>query len=551
MEKMGTSIRELSLECDELFRKMTRSQQARSYIVVEVMHQLFEQWTREMNVYAKPHRSLDANLVYSDAVRDQFLQHLRSIQRNLQEVEDLENMPVDENEDIEDARAIADKMDPGHVGGISSPLVESLKALESVVDSMIRFGRVVQQSTPSILTQRISNFDQKNNDAPIEDTVYLHLKHRLVDYAQQQEKTQGATLSLCRQLAASISFRYCGVLYKRSHNAKKRGDRFTEDNPLANRNQELQPTKSAVKKSYTTEPKSFSGTKSAISVRISGDVKYPEAPKVLPPETCALCPLCFDYHDKSQLEARDWWERHVDEELRLYTCISEECLNPPRLFAQFDEWKEHMDSEHSLEWVRNVHAPPTLCCDMDHDELTFEGEVDLEQHVKDEHPEFGGPGLEILKGWCTITLPRPPHTCPICNSIPKELAHMLHLDKKGETTDPFNAQESHAELLRHIAQHLKKVGLITVRYLFDDDNNVGSRMSDEDNKKGLLQGEWVDGEWHPPVVPYLDDECKGFVADSMAGSKEYAESRAEDIREQALQFSTEGLGLPNYYQKRD
>ncbi len=59
--------------------------------------------------------------------------------------------------------------------------------------------------------------------------------------------------------------------------------------------------------------------------------------------------------------------RHVEIDLKLYACISEECVEPPQLFARFDEWKRHMDAEHSHNWIQEIHRPLNWCCEIDHE----------------------------------------------------------------------------------------------------------------------------------------------------------------------------------------
>lgn len=375
---MESDIKDLSLKCDEAFRKVSEiyDGQGRSHAVVEALHQQFKQWTRDLSVYAKPHLSLDASLQYSESLRDLVTHILQLIARNLQRsrsswthsgdlilkencslitfvvVDEVENESQDNEREIhEPSSVILAQMSQWSGDELSSLFVESLKALESSVDSLRRLGSAIQQSSASTLTQRINDFVKKKNDGVLEEMVYLHLKHRLVTRAQEQDSTQGAALSLCRQLATSISFRYFSVLYRRSHHTKKRDDKDSKGKavsvrshkqraskpmledpihearlPLATKEKSLLQAKHLIddapqsdtipsipdskiaREIYLTASKSFFPVNSIISVRMPDDVRYPKAPKVVFPSKTAMCPFCCKFHDKGQFENKDWWE---------------------------------------------------------------------------------------------------------------------------------------------------------------------------------------------------------------------------------------------------
>lgn len=76
-------IRNLAGECDDVFRRVTGIQNSRSFVVVEVLHQQFEQWAANLRVYANPKLSLDASLAYSESLKTSVLQRLQIVRRNL------------------------------------------------------------------------------------------------------------------------------------------------------------------------------------------------------------------------------------------------------------------------------------------------------------------------------------------------------------------------------------------------------------------------------------------------------------------------------------
>lgn len=177
-----------------------------------------------------------------------------------------------------------------------------------------------------------------------------------------------------------------------------------------------------------------------------------------------------------------------------------------------------MDSEHPVCWTRDIHTPTRWCCEEDHDEQWFDDEAALKKHIESEHPEYGeGLLLDGFKDMCEVRLPRPAHTCPICNSIPNKLAVILQPDAQGLPTVAVDNEILRDELLRHIAQHLKEVGFMSIHYLEDGDD-AESRASTDENKKGLPDGRWEDGEWVPPVPPYLD---RDFLDYGSVGDAEF------------------------------
>lgn len=240
-------------------------------------------------------------------------------------------------------------------GELSSLLVESLKVLETAVDSLLRLGVAIQQSSVSTLTQRINAFVKRKDEGVLEEMIYPHLRHLLVD-REREEGNHGAALSLCRQLAGSISFRYFAILYVRNHAAKKRDAVSHEETTAGGQAQRMQLSKPAsgasahgrtaapstmdgggkepsairhhrinhavplsetapsipdsdvARRKYAEPPKSFFGTKSVISIRTPGNVRYPKPPKVEPHAKDAICPYCCNRHDKSKYERKDWWE---------------------------------------------------------------------------------------------------------------------------------------------------------------------------------------------------------------------------------------------------
>jgi len=101
-----------------------------------------------------------------------------------------------------------------------------------------------------------------------------------------------------------------------------------------------------------------------------------------------------------------------------------------------------------------------------------------------------------------VRQPRQPYACPVCNCVPEKLAAILPKTSELSAQERANFRE---ELLKHIAQHLKQIGFLSLVYL-DDDADGGSQASRnvsgsaDENHDWLAPGKWVEGEWISDVA---------------------------------------------------
>lgn len=250
-------------------------------------------------------------------------------------------------------RSVAEEVDQAPESGASSLLAESLRAVKMAIDGLYRLGVAIRQSSSPTLNQRINNFAQENDDVAIENMAFFRLKHKFFDKGQKESNSK-SPLSLYRQLAMSISFRYFGLLYWQSRQKKLEENRETAPvqaqsekevpgqkpkenipprNPaqskkkggpnelkklvVTNTGMKQQPKKSegapttvntkAVLQKYAATEKSFAPAKSVLSAHIK-DAKYPDPPKVDPCTREARCPFCGRPIFEMDLKKKDWWQ---------------------------------------------------------------------------------------------------------------------------------------------------------------------------------------------------------------------------------------------------
>ncbi|KAI1744743.1 caspase domain-containing protein [Xylaria scruposa] len=558
-----TPIYDISKTCDCLFSEIISKPDAASAFVAEVLHQRFKQWASYLGVFAQENISLDARLRHSESISQLVLQYLQVASRNLDRIGRLDESLKAENSVGEDLqRIVLEGVDHAPEVGASSPLVESLRALKMAIDGLYRLGVAIRQSSSRTLHRRITNFAEENKDVAIEDLVFFRLKHKFID-ERPKEGNIKSPLSLYRQLAISISYRYFEILYRRNRQKTLEVNRMdapaqprveytvleqnpkesiTSQNPaklnekgcpselrksaVANVIMKQQPERSqgapttvntsSVLQKYAATGKDFPAPKSVLSAHIK-DAKYPDPPIVDLRTRQARCPFCGRPISEVDLKRKNWWHDHFEQDLKLYTCISETCVEPPQLFVRFHEWRQHMDEKHSTDWMSEIHKPLGWCCDIEHDDKNFNNEDEYDQHVQEIHPGNESERFE-LKKWSELQRKRPPYICPICNCVPEELANIFpelrqskldDLAAIAEVTLRVQSKRARDKLLLHIGTHLKQLGLMSVEYLEDnaDDSSMGSKSgtvtTNKDGKLLLVEDpqDYLDPEFKDYIVP--------------------------------------------------
>ncbi|KAH6962517.1 CHAT domain-containing protein [Ilyonectria sp. MPI-CAGE-AT-0026] len=535
------NIFELTTDCDEAFDRIATNPTAVCAPVVEKLHERFDEWAKHLGARAPPSLSLDTRLMYSETLRElvsNYLEVAKSCLDNVVEESEKGTGPASLD-------TIIHMMSPGERKKAALPLVDSLLALESAVDGLYHLGIAIRQSSSGALAQRVQAFIGKNDDSLFETVMLGKLKQHLIEGVQAVEasnretngrdgdEVRGAAQSLCRQLAVSITFRHFMILYRRSHEEKLSMKRVNEMetpdadkhdkavsgptqkpvlqeknpvSPLHPRHGRLiterpKPAKIAAERSESapTIPDSQAAQrKHASSLRsfISGisvmadNVDFPKPPVVPERATHARCPYCCKLFARAKYNDEEWWSCHVRDDLQLYACISEKCLEPPQLFARFEEWKQHMDGKHTRDWIQQVHLPLRWCCDLCPEETWFDAETDIESHILVEHKDYADESrLATLKEWCEVRLARPPWTCPVCNCIPSLLQPVANSHRSLQEDDV-----SREKLLRHVATHLKQLGFLSITFLPGDDED------DKTQASGASRGEKADAGSLPPVT---------------------------------------------------
>lgn len=163
-----------------------------------------------------------------------------------------------------------------------------------------------------------------------------------------------------------------------------------------------------------------------------------------------------------------------------------------------------MEREHTPGWVERVHMPVNWICNLKkgegHCDADFNDEMKFEEHVKSNHPSYAeGSRLAAVKEWCEDRQTRRQHTCPICNCIPDRLALIASQSNESRPRKllPRERSEAQEELLRHTAIHLKKIGFLSLAYLYDEDEEVSLASTDASgggDDSSRRPGTWIDDD---------------------------------------------------------
>ncbi|KAL8418731.1 hypothetical protein RB594_002081 [Gaeumannomyces avenae] len=219
------------------------------------------------------------------------------------------------------------------------------------------------------------------------------------------------------------------------------------------------------------------------------------------------CEWCGKIIEKQDMNDSDW-RRHVDEDLKPYTCISDACSDGHPAFPSFALWLSHM-KEHNRRWHQR--AFPTsgwVCALCDDSPEIHTGPEALHGHLVQAHGDlFPESQLQAIARQSKVERPRPWDECLFCcfkveetEPPPKRRKEQL-VNKAGNKSSRTSFAIKHPKLeretdqgsdasgdsldvpgltltddnaktmARHIATHLQALMLLTIRLAFLSDDH--------------------------------------------------------------------------------
>ncbi|PTB43804.1 hypothetical protein M441DRAFT_453279 [Trichoderma asperellum CBS 433.97] len=205
------------------------------------------------------------------------------------------------------------------------------------------------------------------------------------------------------------------------------------------------------------------------------------------------------------------WKDHLNEDVKPYVCLSEQCRTPVLFFRTIGHWVDHMNHRHSPEWTKRIHIG-TWLCDFEHDVARFNELESFREHMNDEHnhPIRGPPTkheLDVLEICQYKLVTRDEHICPFCDCIPD-------IPKRDISTSA-SEENLHQPLHEHIASHLQNLAVLSIPGL--DTAEASEIMSD--NCKAEEKCSWL-GEGEKDSCPrgYARELCDISLSDVRSSS---------------------------------
>ncbi|KAH8878945.1 hypothetical protein GQ53DRAFT_56114 [Thozetella sp. PMI_491] len=464
--------------------------------VMKALGQSFEIWTKYTGALADVGLSLDDRLRDHPDIHSMVVDMLKLMKTNLGRLEGqlagrgkLQHTPksFETRRRWIDVVRDGDKMDPA---------AESQAAVAEAMDSLHFIASAIRRSSAQPLKYALSTKFARKDESYWEQYAILYVRRFFPD----------ARPGLVRQLGAAIAVRRKRLFGRKRHDEKLASKRDTKarntssikakkpspsvENDKDGKDGLAVPAPAGPGLPRTFQPstvfseldeeKAYERLRSRPQLTYVSSVRsdsstmklqhqYPPAPAFKESDYHQACPYCSRGLETSKLKVPKYWEKHVDEDLQPYVCISEYCSQRLQFFNKKDQWLDHMRSIHSNEWVSKVHMR-TWYCDVDHDLVQFNDQADFEAHLKDTsiHPRTPTDAqLASLVRKKSQLLPREDFSCPLCENIPKNVETLL---KNSPETARYT-------LHRHIALHLRDLAFISLPMAAEDQQEEGDKES--------------------------------------------------------------------------
>ncbi|KLU89428.1 hypothetical protein MAPG_08399 [Magnaporthiopsis poae ATCC 64411] len=501
-------IFELAIDCGRQFEKALKTEatteSAHSGRLIGEYQRLFWKWSQYVGVFAAGKASLDWRLRHNNEYRDLFLLALDMLRVNLRQLLPLDARSVDSGDSD-----LSDDSDPRGV---------AFEGIEEAIAQLNNLGISIRQPSTSRLESKVKAFAAKR-------VVQLNDFEMLALLAVQRLYPDAAP-SLHRRLSRHMVDTHMRLLYWKSHKEKLEADRGGHSrqdpqpkpkplrivsNPEPSIHKLLgetgeRPAPVALSETEATTVPSHAPAPiqrqhgnvketrhGAPTTVLNTPVKFPPPPKA---EDGNKCWYCLKVHLAEEYEDGTWWKNHVNGDLLPYICLFDFCLGP-KAFQNSGNWAQHMISEHGNDWALNIPDSPVWRCGHGgggHDAtLYFATLGHLKDHCGTAH--INDRGLERIDR--DIMSNQPPVVCPFCHRTfqdsktkgdaqsaakdedgnPGRSLRVAPTDKKvkwamdvkqapPEKQDGLGDQKHpriNRDLSSHIAEHLQRLALLTVR----------------------------------------------------------------------------------------
>ena len=183
-----------------------------------------------------------------------------------------------------------------------------------------------------------------------------------------------------------------------------------------------------------------------------------------------------------------------------YVCIFENCKKEHQLFNSEDDWFNHIQWQHTLQWS---------CLAPGHEGHIFYSEVDLEQHIRLEHAgSFTESQLKVLISKSAKPSSDTFHMCPLCNDDLSVLKPRTDSHSPTGTTAATLPQN----FRYHITHHLEMLALLSLPERACLDEFLSNERPSQSADLGTLRAR----EAYPATDFHNDPEDFNLVAISVS-----------------------------------
>ncbi|KAH7118151.1 fungal-specific transcription factor domain-containing protein [Dactylonectria estremocensis] len=453
--KEDESIYRLACECERLFDQRINeqdSQESFQYttrvlrLLAELRHR-FAAWAAHSGVFAKRSLCLDRRLSNLPDIQDLVVRLLDTLKRTLAQLAAESGNGT--NETSTNVTEGERRQEP------STPDMDALEIIEEALGRLHRLGNAIRQASSGGLISRVKRFAEGLDLAPFET-----LSHSSV-----QGLYPGANQSLQNHLSRSMTNSYETILFMRSRHESLQARRPEPHPQLAPISEEqdlltAHPTRTVADvprlQSLTLggpqQPKSHprqivpnlrselssmntrvlraqlrdSQTAGSRRYRTSSiqinQVDYPPAPQAIGQANVVTCDWCFETHAKKDMEGSNW-KRHLNKDFEPYLCIAEKCLESWPRYKKFEDWFEHMQTQHGRRWHQQIYKPSSWICPLcENNPEEYTDSQALLSHMQGTHSQHFTPEqLQMMMRQSRTHIPRAPDECPLCcYDIPTE-----------------------------------------------------------------------------------------------------------------------------------
>ncbi|KAI8655646.1 hypothetical protein NCS55_01217300 [Fusarium keratoplasticum] len=473
MDRQGQAeIRDISRECDQLFtRFVQRNRPGR--VAIETSQQRFWAWLHTFNVFSKQNLPLDSQLHGEQRFQTQqlVLLLLGVLKQNLL----LALLPIQDTKKM----GASDKSATTPCD-TSSALDIALFGIDGSLKRLEKMVFMIHTNGVGSLARRVFAYAGEKRDRQFEK----HVAHVLQSGFQPVIPS-----GLGKLLFASLLHRHYRILHERKR------DRTNE-----------------------------SREKKSLESLVESNTPQ-EAPALTPGQKQAVCPICEKPCDAEVFRGGKW-RSHVDQDLKPYVCISQNCSKNLLFFADSTSWIQHMRQVHTAMWIRHLHNDVEWKCALSHPGnalYSYPTEDGLLEHMKAEHKGLykNDEELRNLAGSGRVPIPRPLNVCPICGDEHKHTSHQAddsgygsnfetsthekrsilpsgQLERKklpSESRAGFAVTQEtrhHQQVERYIEKHLKALAYYFCHYLIESPDA-------KDNWNEDLAS--LPESWDPPTPP--------------------------------------------------